>query len=183
MTERILKAAWFAASALDMQTRGSAIRELRIVHALTVAQHVAKHCPDQEDTIIAALLHDVIRDTDKTPDDILKEFGPDVQRLVVEVSTNEHGAAKRAAQIAAMPKLSSQAKIVVTADLIEGLNKRGYTTSQSFASQLNYCHLAGQFAKTSDIDSICPNLAADLEQTVLTATHRIQSAITAQRDR
>ncbi len=52
-----------------------------IVHPLAVAQILAAYGLDT-DTLIAALLHDVVEDTELSFDDVVEEFGPDVAMLV-----------------------------------------------------------------------------------------------------
>jgi len=52
-----------------------------IIHPLIVAFTMAKFYADKE-TIIAALLHDIVEDTDKNLKDIKKEFGTEVATLV-----------------------------------------------------------------------------------------------------
>jgi len=54
-------------------------------HCLAVARTVAQHT-DDIDVISAALLHDVVEDTDIAADEIQTEFGARVARLVLEVT-------------------------------------------------------------------------------------------------
>ena len=56
-----------------------------ITHPVAVAEILAEMCLDHE-TIMAALLHDVIEDTDTTQDDLAGLFGPTVAELVEGVS-------------------------------------------------------------------------------------------------
>ena len=55
-----------------------------IVHPMRVANHLAESCPEADvDQIVAALLHDVLEDSNAlSPADIQTEFGPDVLDLV-----------------------------------------------------------------------------------------------------
>lgn len=59
--------------------------ELYITHPIQVAIILAEMQLDQE-TLAAALLHDVVEDTDTTIDDIGKQFGPRVASLVEGVT-------------------------------------------------------------------------------------------------
>lgn len=61
-----------------------------IIHPLTVAKIIELITPDDENLIAAALMHDVIEDTDFTYADLLGQFGPDIANLVNEV-THEQG--------------------------------------------------------------------------------------------
>ena len=56
-----------------------------ITHLYTVALIVADYS-DEEDTIIAALLHDTLEDTDYSPEELENDFGGNVRRLVEGVS-------------------------------------------------------------------------------------------------
>ena len=76
---RIKTAFEFAASAHEGQKRFSG--EPYIVHPVEVAIRVLDFHPD-EDTVVAALLHDVSEDTDRTLDEIESIFGPGVRSLV-----------------------------------------------------------------------------------------------------
>jgi GTP pyrophosphokinase len=76
---RIKLAYNFAALAHEGQKRFSG--EPYILHPLEVANKLLDFNPD-EDMIVAALLHDVSEDTDRTLDDIEEVFGPGVRALV-----------------------------------------------------------------------------------------------------
>ena len=73
--------------------------------------------------LAAALLHDVVEDTDHTVDDIRAEFGDDVAELVsaltdVSVLTDGNRTARKAKDRARMAKASPRAKTIKLADLI-----------------------------------------------------------------
>lgn len=57
-----------------------------ITHPLAVAQIVAEELHLDSESIVAALLHDCIEDTDATCDDIVREFSPTIANLVEGVS-------------------------------------------------------------------------------------------------
>jgi len=76
---RIKTAFEFASLAHEGQKRFSG--DPYIIHPLEVAYRLLDFHPD-EDTLVAALLHDVSEDTDKTLDDIENLFGPGVRSLV-----------------------------------------------------------------------------------------------------
>ena len=57
-----------------------------VTHPIAVAQIVADELHLDSESIVAALLHDCIEDTDATYDDIAKEFSPTIANLVEGVS-------------------------------------------------------------------------------------------------
>jgi len=69
-------------------------------------------------TIIGALLHDTIEDTDTTPEEILNNFGEDVLALVLEVSDDKNLPKKerKLRQIEKASTLSFRAKLLKLAD-------------------------------------------------------------------
>jgi RelA/SpoT family (p)ppGpp synthetase len=81
--DRVLDAYEFAYAAHDGQTRLSG--EAYITHPVAVARILAGLHLDA-DTVIAAMLHDVIEDTPTAKDDLAKRFGHDVAALVDGVS-------------------------------------------------------------------------------------------------
>lgn len=76
---RVEKAYFFAADAHKTQVRKSG--EPYITHPIAVSEIVANWGLDA-DSVIAALLHDVVEDTKYTCESIEKEFGPDIAFLV-----------------------------------------------------------------------------------------------------
>src|SRR6266403_537557 len=81
--ERILLALEFATAAHSGQKRRSG--DPYITHPVAVAEYLMELRVDP-DTVIAALLHDTIEDTDVTPAEIASNFGPEVARLVEGVT-------------------------------------------------------------------------------------------------
>lgn len=78
-TDKIMKAYEVADKAHEGQLRTSGDRY--ITHPLAVASILLDYCMDT-DTICAALLHDVVEDTDVTLDELRKQFGSDVALMV-----------------------------------------------------------------------------------------------------
>jgi guanosine-3',5'-bis(diphosphate) 3'-pyrophosphohydrolase len=85
------------------------------------------------DTLIAALLHDTIEDTDTTVEEIEVEFGPLIAELVMEVTDDgslpQHE--RKALQVKHAPNLTYKAKLVKLADKIANLR------------DIDRCHPAG----------------------------------------
>lgn len=84
-TDRLEEAIRFASSAHDGQLRKGKERLPYISHLVAVAILVANHT-DEEDVIIAALLHDVIEDTEVSESILKNHFGEGVLSLVKTVS-------------------------------------------------------------------------------------------------
>jgi (p)ppGpp synthase/HD superfamily hydrolase len=113
----------FATSAHAGQVR-KYTGEPYITHPLRVAQILAHHYPNANDSMIAAaILHDTVEDTDATLDDIEANFGAKVRELVYwlsDVSRLEDGnRAKRKAIDLEHPKAPFQAQIIKLADVID----------------------------------------------------------------
>ncbi|MBE6956208.1 MAG: bifunctional (p)ppGpp synthetase/guanosine-3',5'-bis(diphosphate) 3'-pyrophosphohydrolase [Ruminococcaceae bacterium] len=81
--QRLFTAFTYADSAHHGQLRKSG--EPYIIHPLAVAEIVADLGLDA-DSVVAALLHDCLEDTEATHDDIAKKFGPTVAELVEGVT-------------------------------------------------------------------------------------------------
>ncbi|MCM1364074.1 MAG: bifunctional (p)ppGpp synthetase/guanosine-3',5'-bis(diphosphate) 3'-pyrophosphohydrolase [Faecalibacterium sp.] len=78
-TDRVIKAYELASSAHEGQKRRSG--EPYIIHPVAVAQILADMCMDT-DSICAALLHDVVEDTEYTSEQIREMFGETIEQLV-----------------------------------------------------------------------------------------------------
>ena len=79
----LLKAIDYATKAHEGQKRNSG--EEYIIHPLLVAEILVDYGLD-ECTVAAALLHDVLEDTEKTEKDLLNDFGQEITELVIGVT-------------------------------------------------------------------------------------------------
>ena len=73
--------------------------------------------------LVAALLHDVIEDTQTSPDEIREKFGQEVLSIVLEVSDDKSQpkAERKQHQIEEAPHLSTQATQIKLADKISNI--------------------------------------------------------------
>ena len=122
MMDLIERAEVFAVQAHGPQKR-KYTGEPYIVHPIEV-MNIVKTVKDNTDSMLAAaLLHDVIEDTEATYDDVLVNFGPLVADLVLEltdVSKPEDGnrAKRKALDRAHLAGASADAQTVKLADII-----------------------------------------------------------------
>lgn len=89
VSKMLEKAVLFATKAHGEQLRKSG--EPYITHPLSVVENVYKYKKSKNlDTLlIAACLHDTLEDTDVSYYDIVKEFGPQIAALVLELTNDE----------------------------------------------------------------------------------------------
>lgn len=87
--QRILDACLFAARAHAGQTRKGAAAEPYVNHVIEVAARVAASPEACADTVVAALLHDVVEDTPVTAAAVGAAFGPVVAGIVQEVTDDK----------------------------------------------------------------------------------------------
>lgn len=83
-TESALRLALTAHATQTRKTDGSPY----IVHPIMVAQLLLQHCAS-EDVVIAALLHDVLEDTDTTREKVMLVAGEEVLVIIESVSENK----------------------------------------------------------------------------------------------
>ncbi len=120
-TTLLLDALHFAADKHRFQRRKDPEASPYINHPIAAAELLARvgGVTDMV-TLLAALLHDTIEDTDTTPDELEARFGPEVRGVVMEV-TDDKSLSKeerKQEQIDHAPLLSSRAKRVKIADKI-----------------------------------------------------------------
>lgn len=118
-TALILDAAAFAATCYSDQRRTHAGDVPAVNHAISVAREIATTAGiDNASVLAAALLHDVIEDTDITADQLAERFGASVAEMVAECSDDPDLKRKerKAAQIEHAPNISPGAKLIKLAD-------------------------------------------------------------------
>ena len=87
--ERLLDAAHYATCLHHGQRRKGSVDLPYMAHVLDVARRLARVHPDDETLILAALLHDVVEDTEGTEAETAERYGPEVAALVMEVTDDE----------------------------------------------------------------------------------------------
>jgi len=117
----LLKASTFAARKHRDQRRKDADASPYINHPLEVAEVLARIGGVDDATVLqAALLHDTVEDTQTTPEELEREFGAAVRKLVEEVTDDKTlpKLERKRLQIEHAPHLSPRAKLIKLADKI-----------------------------------------------------------------
>ena len=98
-----------------------------IIHPVHVAILLMRH-DFPEEVIVAALLHDVVEDTTLTIEDIARDFGPEVARLVAAVSEQKLEGTellpwrhRKEAQLAHLKSADRHIAAIKTADALHNL--------------------------------------------------------------
>lgn len=129
-TAALLEALHFAAAKHSDQRRKDREASPYINHPIRVAQLLATEGGVTDlVTLQAAILHDTVEDTETTPEELERHFGPAVRRVVGEVTDDKSlpkGDRKRL-QIEHAPHLSPQAQQLKIAD--KTANVQNITTS------------------------------------------------------
>ena len=118
---RILQAAHFSADKHRDQRRKGVRNTPYINHPLEVAERIARiGCVDDVATLLAAILHDTIEDTETTAAELAALFGGEVAGLVVECTVTKrdypHWLDRKRAEMDGAPLLSPKAKLVKLSD-------------------------------------------------------------------
>lgn len=120
-TALLLEALHFAADKHRDQKRKDPEASPYINHPIAVAEVLARVGGVTDTvTLMAALLHDTIEDTDTKPDELEDRFGAEVRGVVMEVTDDKtlSKEARKQWQIDHAPFLSPRAKLVKIADKI-----------------------------------------------------------------
>lgn len=117
---RLLRALRFAAEQHRDDRRKGPIGAPYINHPITVAEQLAVAGVDNDDVLVAAVLHDVIEDTDATAADLRERFGERVARIVGEVSDDKtlSREERRRRTVAHIGEKSREARLVKLSDLL-----------------------------------------------------------------
>ena len=116
---RFLDAVLFAAQKHQSQVRKDEAHTPYIIHPMGVALSLWEEGLVRDpDTLIAALLHDTLEDTDATYEELADRFGAEVAGIVLQL-TNPPGLAaqeSKAWQVEHAPSMCMQAKLIKLAD-------------------------------------------------------------------
>jgi guanosine-3',5'-bis(diphosphate) 3'-pyrophosphohydrolase len=118
---RLIRAIDFAAAKHRNQRRKDEEASPYINHPIALTQVLKVEAEVSDiDVLCAALLHDTIEDTETTPEELRREFGPRVAGIVAEVSddTSLPKTERKRLQVEHAPHLTREAKLVKLADKI-----------------------------------------------------------------
>lgn len=120
---RLLDALDFAARAHTGQTRKGAAGEPYVNHVIDVVARLARSPRTDADTLVAAVLHDVVEDTDRTIEEVRSRFGDAVAAMVAEVTDDKSlpKEERKRRQVEAAPGKSGGAKRIKLADKASNL--------------------------------------------------------------
>lgn len=119
----VLEACHYAATMHTQQRRKGAAAEPYVNHVIEVAWRLAHSPAADEATIVAALLHDVVEDTDATIADVEARFGPQIAAIVAEVTDDRTlpKAERKRRQVLSIPHKSDAARRIKLADKASNL--------------------------------------------------------------
>jgi len=110
-----------------------------VTHLISVAFLVADYT-DNENALIAALLHDTIEDTDYRPEELEEDFGPEVHKIVLSVTEpkeEQNWIARKKVYEKQIQKGSETAKIVACADKIHNMRS---ATEEYYNDHVRFMH-------------------------------------------
>ena len=88
-------------------------------------------------TLMGAVLHDTVEDTDTSPEEILQEFGEEVAKIVAEVTDDKKlpKAERKRLQVVNAPHKSEKAKLVKLADKLYNLRDLNKGTPEGWTEE------------------------------------------------
>ena len=163
----IFQALSFAARKHRDQRRKDAEASPYINHPIALADLLINEGGVSDSRVIcAALLHDTIEDTETTPQELEATFGPDIARLVAEVTDDKalpKGERKRL-QIEHAPHLSQGAKLVKLADKICNLRDVAHSPPADWPLQRRQAYFDWARQVVAGVRGVHPRLEAIFDQ-------------------
>jgi (p)ppGpp synthase/HD superfamily hydrolase len=122
--DRLTKACYFASKKHENQRRKDKNSTPYINHPLHVANLLAEAGITDVDTLMAAVLHDTVEDTQTTKEELILNFGENVASIVLECSDDKtlHKVDRKKLQIEHTKTASISAKLVKLGDKYSNLS-------------------------------------------------------------
>ena len=119
----VLEATNFAAEKHRNQRRKNVEQTPYINHPIEVATILTRAGINDEDALIAALLHDTIEDTETSVEEVTERFGSNIIRIVMECTDDKKldKVTRKKYQISHAAEISVQGKLVKLADKLSNL--------------------------------------------------------------
>jgi len=172
----IIKAAVYAAEKHKYQRRRGFNQIPYINHPLRVAQVLINCNEENEAVIVAAILHDVIEDTDASAEEIEQEFTKEISGLVIELTDNKDLpiTVRKDLQVKNAYGLSFGAKKIKIADKICNIQDLvNYPLDWTLERRLSYLEWANQVV--AGCRDVHPELEELFDTTLRDATAQLQT--------
>lgn len=126
-------------------------------------------------TLVAAILHDTLEDTDTTPQEIRDLFGKDILELVLEVSDDKNlpKPERKQKQITHSPLLSEQAKQLKLADKICNVHDMAFAPPDSWPLERRIDYLRWAGAVIDGLRGVNPTLEKYFDDTLSAAQKKL----------
>ncbi|MFW5820937.1 MAG: HD domain-containing protein [Bacteroidota bacterium] len=174
----LIKAVVYAAEKHKYQRRKGFNQVPYINHPLKVSKLLSECGENDDSLLIAAILHDVVEDTDATEQEIADQFGTEVSELVMEVTDNKElpYAIRKNLQVKGAPGLSEKAKKLKIADktcnIIDILT---YPLDWSTERKLSYLEWAKEVV--DGCRSVNPDLEKNFDDTHREGYEKLQNEL------
>lgn len=159
-SRRLLDALNFAAVRHRDQRRKGKQGAPYVNHLIEVAHLLASHGVEDEELLVAAVLHDVVEDTPATCEDVAQRFGTRVAAIVAEVTDDDSQPfwERKQGQILGAPLLTTDAQNLRVADKVSNL--RGILSSppESWSVDRKLGYYAWAEAVVAGCDRALPQL-------------------------
>jgi (p)ppGpp synthase/HD superfamily hydrolase len=159
----VLAALAYAAEKHRDQRRKGAGSPPAINHSIEVAELLARVAGVTDAaTLQAAVLHDVLEDTDATAEELEAAFGPEVRRIVEEVTDDREleQTEQRRIQVERAPHLSRAAKLVRLADKIANVRSLTHGPPADWSADRRWDYLEW----TERVSQGCRGCSPELER-------------------
>ncbi|MFP5212781.1 MAG: HD domain-containing protein [Acidobacteriota bacterium] len=174
---RLMAALKFAAEKHRDQRRKDVGHTPYINHPIEVAEMLWKLGEVRDmDVIIAALLHDIIEDTETEPEEISEEFGERVLSLVLEVTDDKRlpKEVRKSLQIERAPEASLGAKAIKLADKICNVRDVAASPPKGWSTERRVEYLDWTEKVVQGVRGCCASLEVHYDETLKAARVSIQ---------
>lgn len=175
MTADLLSALAFAARQHAGQRRKGADDAPYVNHVIDVAHRLAQAGVADRATLLAAVLHDTVEDTDATPDEIADLFGADVAAIVDEVTDDKSlpKDERKRLQVEHAPHMSDPARRLKMADKASNVHDVGAHPPAGWSHERLMAYLDWAVDVVDGCRSASPALAAAFDAELAEARRRL----------
>ncbi|MBY0551575.1 MAG: HD domain-containing protein [Candidatus Obscuribacterales bacterium] len=179
-TAAVFAALKFAAFKHRTQTRKNVEKTPYINHPIEVAEILIRVAKVRDtETILAAVLHDTVEDTDTTKEELIEHFGSDVAGLVMECTDDKNlpKAERKRLQIDNASHKSPRARLIKIADKISNITDMANTPPPdwSLLRRVEYLDwaaavVAGLRGENSELDKLFDSRLAEAKDRLAVET-------------